>query len=390
MKKTLTMLFVILLSVGMIMTGCTTPTPAANTTAPATGQTVTIKIGAIMPMTGGIALYGQGSVNAIKQAVDEINAKGDIKIEFVYEDDEAKPEKSVLAYRKLTSQDKVDVIIGCLTTPCSLAVAELAQADKIPMITSSSTNVKVTTKGDFIFRSCYTDPFQGKGCADLAFNKLDKKTAAIMFDNANDYSIGLADAFEENFKAFGGTITNKETYITGDTDFSAILTKIAASKPEALFIPDYYNTVAPIAKQLNALGVKDIVMLGGDGWDEIVSNAGDEVIGSYYLNHFTTGTENPKGVTFVEKYIASYNGRPNALAALAYDAAYIIADAAKAAGSADHQKIRDAMAATDGDYITGHIKFDTDRNPIKAAVIVEIVKGADGKLQEKLFGTYES
>jgi branched-chain amino acid transport system substrate-binding protein len=290
MKKsrvlTVVLAVMLIVSMGLVFGGCK-------------AESKTIKIGAIMPMTGPVSLYGTGTVNAIKIAVDEINKAGGIngkQIEFIYEDDEAKPEKSVLAYKKLTTQDKVDVIIGCLTSSCSLAVAPLAQADKIPMISTSSTNLKVTQVGDYIFRTCYLDPFQGTGCANYAFKDLGKKTAAIMYDNANDYSKGLADAFEAAFTAAGGTITNKEAYTKGDTDFSAQLTKIKGSTPELLFLPDYYSTVSLVAKQVRSLGMADVVMMGGDGWDEIVNNAGEEVVGCYYLNHFTAVFRLPEGV----------------------------------------------------------------------------------------------
>ncbi len=381
MKKSrvLTVVLAVLLvvSMGLVFGGCK-------------AESKTIKIGAIMPMTGPVSLYGVGTVNAIKIAVDEINKAGGIngkQIEFLYEDDEGKSDKSVLAYKKLTSQNKVDIIIGCLTSDCSLAVAPLAQADKIPMISTSSTNLKVTQAGDFIFRTCYLDPFQGTGCANYAFKDLGKKTAAIMYDNANDYSKGLADAFEAAFTAAGGTVTNKEAYTKGDTDFSAQLTKIKGSTPELLFLPDYYSTVSLIAKQVRTLGMADVVMMGGDGWDEIVNNAGEEVVGSYYLNHFTADTTDPKGAEFVTKYMDAYKERPNALAVLGYDAMHIVAQAIKAAGSMDHQKVRDAMAKVEGDYLTGHIKFDENRNPVKSAVIIEVVKGEDGKLKEKYIGT---
>ena len=369
---------VVLLLAAMSFTGCT-------------ASSSEIKIGAIMPMTGSVSLYGTGTVNSINIAIKEINEAGGIngkKVVLVVEDDEGKPEKSVDAYNKLVSKDKVDLIIGCLTSKCSLAVAPLAQKDKIPMISTSSTNKDVTLVGDYIFRTCYLDPFQGEGCAKQAFEKLGKKTAAIVFDNGNDYSKGLAAAFEESFTKMGGTITNKEAYTENDQDFSAILTKIKASNPEVLFIPDYYSKVSLIAKQVRSLGMTDIVMMGGDGWDEIVNNAGDEVVGSYYLNHFTADSTETAAKDFVTKYKAAYNNeRPNALAVLGYDAMKIISQAIKAAGSTDHQKVRDALANVEGDYLTGHIKFDENRNPVKSAVIIEVVKGEDGKLAEKMVGT---
>ncbi len=381
MKKMRILTFVLVatlvLSMGLALTGCK-----------ATDKT--IKIGAIMPMTGDVSLYGTGTVNSIKIAIDEINKAGGVNgmmIELIFEDDENKPEKSIDAYNKLVTKDKVDVIIGCLTSKCSLAVAPLAQRDKIPMISTSSTNADVTLVGDYIFRTCYIDPFQGTVCANFAATKLEKKSAAIVFDNGNDYSKGLATEFEKAFIANGGTIVAKEAYSLNDQDFSAILTKIKEAQPDILFIPDYYSKVSLIAKQVRSLGMTDLAMLGGDGWDEIANNAGDEVEGCYYINHFSSDSTETAAVEFVAKYKAAYNNdTPNALAVLGYDAMMIVAEAIKAAGSTDKAKVRDAIAKTNGKFLTGNISFDEFRNPIKGAVILKL-EMEDGKLVAKYFDT---
>lgn len=381
MKKirvlSLVLAVLLVFSTGLVFSGCKSSSD-------------TIKIGAIMPMTGDVSLYGTGTVNSINIAIDEINKAGGIngkKVELIFEDDENKPEKSVDAYNKLVTKDKVDVIIGCLTSKCSLAVAPLAQRDKIPMISTSSTNMDVTLVGDYIFRTCYIDPFQGTVCANFATEKLGKKSAAIVFDNGNDYSKGLATEFEKQFVAKGGTIVAKEAYSLNDQDFSAILTKVKNAEPDILFIPDYYSKVSLIAKQVRSLGMTDLVMLGGDGWDEIANNAGEEVLGCYYINHFSADSTEPLAVEFVKKYKAAYNNQtPNALAVLGYDAMMIVGEAFKAANSTDKTKVRDAIAKTNGKFLTGSISFDSNRNPIKGAVILKLEMTA-GKLSANYFAT---
>lgn len=381
MKKmrvlSLVLVLALMLSIGLMLTSCQ-------------ASSKTIKIGAIMPMTGDVSLYGTGTINSIKIAIEEINKAGGIngmQVDLIFEDDENKPEKSVDAYNKLVTKDKVDVIIGCLTSKCSLAVAPLAQKDKIPMISTSSTNADVTLVGDYIFRTCYIDPFQGTVCANFAAGKLEKKSAAIVFDNGNDYSKGLATEFEKAFVAKGGAIVAKEAYSLNDQDFSAILTKVKDAQPDILFIPDYYSKVSLIAKQVRSLGMADLVMLGGDGWDEIANNAGDEVIGSYYINHFSADSTEQMAVEFVAKYKAAYNNEtPNALAVLGYDAMKIVGEAIKAAGSTDKAQVRDAIAKTNGKFLTGNISFDANRNPVKGAVILKL-EMVDGKLAAKYFDT---
>ena len=341
-----------------------------------------IKIGTIQPISGPVSAYGIQTRDGVQMAIDEINAKGGVlgkQIALVVEDDEANPEKTVNAFKKIVTQDKVVGIVGALTSKCSLSITKEAQARKIVMISPSSTNDSVTDAGNFIFRSCYNDSFQGQVVAKFAKDNLKAMNAAILLDNTNDYSKGLTTNFKERFEALGGKVIIEESYATGDKDFNAQLTKIKGLNPDVLFIPDYYNTVSLIAKQVKNQGIT-ATMLGADGWDEIVNNAGDEVIGSYYSNHYSPDANDPEVTAFVTKYKERFKVVPNALAALGYDATYILVEAIAKAGSTDPDKMQAAMMETNKKFVTGNIKFDEKRNPVKSAVMLEVKKGADGKL----------
>ncbi|MCX7710778.1 MAG: ABC transporter substrate-binding protein [Clostridia bacterium] len=349
-----------------------------------------IKIGAIQPISGQVSAYGTQTRDAIQMAVDEINAAGGVngkKIKLIVEDDEANPEKTVNAFKKLATQDKVVGIVGALTSKCSLSITKEAQQRKILMISPSSTNDTVTSAGEFIFRACYNDSFQGQVVAKFAQETLKAKNAAILFDNTNDYSKGLRDNFKKKFEELGGKVVVEESYATNDKDFNAQLTKIKGTNPDVLFIPDYYSTVSLIAKQVKSQGI-NAPMLGADGWDEITNNAGDEVIGSYYSNHYSPDAKDADVQNFVKKYQEKYKIVPNALAALGYDATYVLVEAIKRAGSTDPVKVQAEMMKTDKKYVTGQIKFDpATRNPVKSAVMVKVEKGADGKLTAGYAGT---
>lgn len=343
----------------------------------------TIKIGGIAPLSGGVAVYGTECKNGIDLAVEEINAAGGIngqKIEFICEDDEGDSAKSVNAYKKLVTKDRVKVIIGSLTSGCTMAITNLAQAQKVVQIAPAATAVAITDAGNYVFRACYTDPFQGKIGGKFAYENLGTKKAAILYDIGNDYSVGLTDNFTAEYTSLGGSIVSKESYSTGDKDFNAQLTKIKAANPEVIYLPDYYGTVALIAKQLRAQGI-NVPIVGADGWDGLTDNAGDEVLNGYYSNHYSENSSSAAVQTFVKSFKAKYNKAPNSFAALGYDCVYMLRDAIKASGSTDDSaKIRDALEATNGDYVTGHIVFDANRNPVKSAVMIKLVKADDGKL----------
>lgn len=343
----------------------------------------TIKIGGIAPLSGGIAVYGTECKNGIDLAIEEINAAGGIngqKIEFICEDDEGDSAKSVNAYKKLVTKDRVKVIIGSLPSGCTMAITNLAQAQKVVQIAPAATAVAITDAGNYVFRACYTDPFQGKIGGKFAYENLGTKKAAILYDIGNDYSVGLTDNFTAEYTSMGGSIVSKESYSTGDKDFNAQLTKIKAANPEVIYLPDYYGTVALIAKQLRAQGI-NVPIVGADGWDGLTDNAGDEVLNGYYSNHYSENSSSAAVQTFVKSFKAKYNKAPNSFAALGYDCVYMLRDAMKASGSTyDSAKIRDALEATNGDYVTGHIVFDANRNPVKSAVMIKLVKADDGKL----------
>jgi len=343
----------------------------------------TIKIGGIAPLSGGVAVYGAECKNGIDLAVEEINAAGGIngqKIEFICEDDEGDSAKSVNAYKKLVTKDRVKVIIGSLTSGCTMAITNLAQAQKVVQIAPAATAVSITDAGNYVFRACYTDPFQGKIGGKFAYENLGTKKAAVLYDIGNDYSVGLTDNFTAEYTSMGGSIVSKESYSTGDKDFNAQLTKIKAANPEVIYLPDYYGTVALIAKQLRAQGI-NVPIVGADGWDGLTDNAGDEVLNGYYSNHYSEDSSSAAVQTFVKSFKAKYNKAPNSFAALGYDCVYMLRDAMKASGSTDDSaKIRDALEATNGDYVTGHIVFDANRNPVKSAVMIKLVKADDGKL----------
>ncbi len=349
----------------------------------------TIKLGTIQPISGQVSAYGTQTRDAIMMAVEEINAKGGIlgkKIVMIVEDDEASPDKTMNALKKLVAKDKIVGFVGALTSKCSLAVTQYAQAKKVIMISPTSTNDTVTDAGDYIFRSCYKDSFQGQVVAQFSYETLKAKKAAIIYDITNDYSKGLTTNFTGKFKALGGTVVATESYSTGDKDFKAQLTKIKAANPDVLLIPDYYSTISLIAKQVRAQGL-NIPMVGADGWDEITNNAGDEVLNCYYSNHYHPEAKDADVQTFVKKFTAKYKITPNALAALGYDATYILAEAIQKAGSTDPVKVKAAMMKTNRKFVTGNIKFDAKRNPVKSAVMLKIVKGKDGKLTTEYAGT---
>ena len=342
-----------------------------------------VKIGGIFPLSGQVAVYGVECKNGVDLAIEEINAAGGINgkpIVLVSEDDEGNPDKTVNAFKKLSTKDGVKVVIGSLTSGCTQAITTLAQASKVVQIAPAATAPAITDAGDFIFRACFIDPFQGTVGGKFAAETLGKKRAAILYDVGNDYSVGLSDNFKIAFTKAGGSIVSEESYATNDKDFNAQLTKIKNANPDLVYLPDYYGTVALIAKQLRAQGI-DVPLVGADGWDGLTSNAGDEVLGGYYSNHYAVDSTEPAVKKFVESFRAKYNKDPNSFAALGYDCVYLIRDAIVAAGAEDSIAVRDALVKTDGDYVTGHLTFDEKHNPIKSAVMLELVKADDGTLK---------
>lgn len=336
-----------------------------------------VLVGEYGSMTGNDASFGQSTNKGVRMAFDEVNAAGGIKgkkIKLITYDTQGKPEEAAAVVKRLITQDKVVAVLGEVASSRTLAAAPIAQSYKIPMISPSSTNPKVTQVGDFIFRTCFIDPFQGKVGAKFAIENLKLKKAAVLRDIKNDYSVGLADVFTEEFKKLGGEILIDMSYQAGDQDFKAQLTQIKSKNPELLFVPGYYAEVGPIAQQARELGIK-ATMLGGDGWDGAELNKlGKEAInGQYYSNHYTTESTEPQVLEFITKFKAKFNETPDSMAALGYDAARILAEAMARTENITPQEIRDEIAKTkDFNGVTGKITLNENRDAVKSAVIVQV------------------
>ena len=339
-----------------------------------------IPVGEFASLTGGSASFGQSSHKGTALAIEEINATGGVlgrKLKLITEDDQSVAGQPATIVRKLIAQDKVVAVLGEVASSKSLEAAPICQQNKIPMISPASTNPKVTEVGDYIFRVCFIDPFQGTVMAKFAQSKGWKKVA-VLTDVKQDYSVGLAEFFTKGVIAAGGTIVKEQKYSTGDKDFRAQLTSIKAAKPEAIFVPGYYAEVALIGKQARLLGIK-APLLGGDGWvgDSLLKVAGTSLDGSFFSCHFSADDKGEAVQGFVKKFKAKYAGEtPDDMAALGYDSAMILADAMKRAGTTEGAKLRDAIAATkDHKGITGNITLDEKRNASKSAVILSIGGG---------------
>lgn len=337
-----------------------------------------IKIGVYGDLTGQTSSFGQSTRNGAQMAADEINAAGGIngrQVQLVHEDDQGEPGKAATVVAKLINQDQVRALIGEVASSNSIAAAPNAQKAKVPMISPSSTNPKVTQIGDYIFRVCFIDPFQGEVMAKFAFNSLKAKKAAILFDSNSDYSKGLIQFFKAAFTKLGGEIVIEKAYAQRDRDFTGQLTAIRDTAPDVIYVPGYYQEVGVIAKQTKQLGIK-APLLGGDGWDspQLWDLGGDALNGNYISNHYSVDDPTPVIQDFVKRYKARYNGTaPDAIAALGYDATMVMADAIKRAGGTECVALRDAIAQT-ANYkgITGVITLNSERNAVKPAVVLEL------------------
>jgi branched-chain amino acid transport system substrate-binding protein len=356
----------------------------AAATAALTAQE-TIKIGEYASLTGKEASFGQQSHKGLTLAIEEINAAGGAlgrKLELFTEDNQTKPGESATAAKKLISRNKVIALIGEVASGRSLEAAPIAQAAKIPMIAPAATNPKVTQTGNYIFRVCFIDPFQGTVMAKFAQNDLKAKRVAILSSVSNAYSVGLAKFFKETFVANGGLVVSEKNFSEGDKDFRAQLTAVKAANVDAIFVPSYYTEAALIARQARDLGLT-VPLFGGDGWvaDQLLEIGGDALNGCYYSTHFSPENQDPVVQAFVKKFKARWgaNENPDAFAALGYDAAFVLVDAIKRAGTTDGPKLRDALAATKNFAgVTGVTNIDANRDASKPAAIIAI-KG--GKLE---------
>jgi branched-chain amino acid transport system substrate-binding protein len=362
------------------LSGCPPPGGSGGTPsgAPSTGSAGgVIPIGFYGDLSGSTASFGTSTKEGVELALEEVNKTPPLgrPIELRPEDDQGKSEQSNSVVTKLVESDRVVAVIGNFTSSSSLAAAPICQRNKIPMLSPGATNVAVTQVGDYIFRDCFIDPYQGFVMAKFALENLKAKKAAILWDVKNDYSKGLKDAFHETFTKMGGRIVSEPSYSQGDSDFNAQLNTIKAAAPDVIFVPGYYTEVGTIARQARDQGIK-VPLLGGDGWDspKLFESAGTALEGAYFSNHYSTGNKDPRVQSFIAAYKAKYGGKePDAIAALGYDALKMMADAITRAKSTDGPALRDALAQTkDFPGVTGDITIDENRNAKKPAVVLQI------------------
>jgi branched-chain amino acid transport system substrate-binding protein len=354
--------------------------PAPGASGGTKSESAGLVLGHYASMTGNTASFGQDTDKAVHMAVDEINAAGGLlgkPVKLTTFDDRGDSAEAASAVTRLIDVEHVNALIGEVASSLSLAGGRIAQRRGIPMVSPSSTNPKVTQIGDFIFRVCFIDPFQGKVMATFAKNTLKFDRVAILKDVKNDYSIGLADTFKASFTALGGKIEVEQSYSAGDTDFSAQITAVKATKAQAIYVPGYYSEAGAIARTAQRLGVK-VPLLGGDGWDapELFTIGGDALDGSYFSNHFAADGASPKAKDFIAAFTKKYGTEPTSLGMLGYDAAAVIFDAVKRAGKVDGPALRDALAQTKGfEGVSGKITIDKDRNAEKSAVVIKVTGG---------------
>lgn len=353
--------------------GCTKKTDSENE----------ILLGSYSSNTGATAAFGVFQKRGIDMAVEEINAKGGIngkKIKHINYDNKSEADETLAVVNRLISQDNVLAIVGEATSGRSKIGAQVAQQNKVVMLSSSATNPDVTKVGNYIFRACFIDPFQGLVMSKFATENLKAKKAAIMRDVKNDYSVGLSDVFISEFKKMGGEIVADISYQEGDVDFKSQLTSIKGKGPDVIFVPGYYNEVALIAKQHKELGLKQ-PLLGGDGWSspDLYKIAKEAINGHYFSNHYTTESKDPKTVEFVTNFRKKFNEDADVMAALAYDATYLMVAAMTKANPLNRENIREELSKIkDFHGATGKMSMNENRDAVKSAVVVQ-VQGAEYK-----------
>jgi branched-chain amino acid transport system substrate-binding protein len=351
-------------------------------------QQDTIKVGLIVELTGDMPGVGASSKNAAQLAVNEQNSVGGIsiggkpyQIELVVEDNASKAEQSVAAVNKLITQDNVLAIVGPNASLGAIPAAEIAEYNKTLLITPWSTNPKTTldtTTGkskDYVFRACYTDPFEGRVLARFVLEKLKAKKVAVLYDVASEAPKSQADLFRLTFEELGGKTVAFETYTTGDRDFSAQLTKIKSANPDVIFLPAYYNDVGLIAQQAHRAGITQ-PLVGSDAWSspELIKLSNGTVEGDYFANHYASDIATPTAKKFIDAYAKQYGTIPDDVAALTYDSMGLLFEAIKKSPTLDRKVVRDSLATlVNYPGVTGDIKFTAGSgDPVKSAVIMQI------------------
>lgn len=342
-------------------------------TAKAPKGAIVVKVGVVLPKTGDIATFGDMCDKAIRLAAEDAKSEGKVWPELIIVDNGGEAQKTVSAVKKFVDVDKVDVIVGPVTSNNAIAAGDHAEAGAVPLVTPTATNVQVTANRKYVFRVCFTDELQGKAAADFAYDTLKARRAGMLIDSAQAYSTGLGEAFAATFRQRGGEITSQLSFDSRSDDFGGQVTQMKLKKPEVIFMPAYYEPVAKCISQARAAGLRT-TFLGTDGWDSsrLYELSAGAVKGNFFTNHFSPLEDRPVVKRFVQNFRAAYGDEPDALAALGYDAAAVVFDAVKRAGSADREAITKALAATkDFEGVTGKFSINDRHDTVKSVVILE-------------------
>ncbi len=335
-----------------------------------------IVIGEYGSTSGPQATFGQSTDDGVQLALDEVNKSGGLlgkQVKIVLRDDQGIQDQAVSVVKELINREQVVAILGEVASSNSLAGGGVCENSKIPMISPSSTNPKVTEGKQYVFRVCFTDDFQGKADAEFVAKK-GWKNVAVFTSADSDYSNGLSSFFKKEFKEHG-TIVADEEYRSTDRDFKPQLTRIKAQNPDIVYLPGYYTEVIDILKQARELGL-NVPFVGGDGWDSEATYKTPQASGCFFSDHYSPDEPRPEVQQFVKSYQARFNKVPDAMAVTGYDAVRVLFDAIKRAGSADPSAIRDAIAQTkDFPGASGTITIDAQHNARKPLVMLEIENG---------------
>jgi len=351
--------------------------PITSTTSTAPPASPEWRIGAYLSLSGADAQFGIDTKEGIELAVDEYNRAGGVKgrlLKVFYEDDKSSPQDATNKVLQLIDRDKVIALLGEVTSPLSKAGGIIANKKKIPMITTS-TSAEVTRVGPFIFRNCFTDEVQGKWGAEFVVNKLGKKKLAVLFASDNLYSSGLAQEFRTQAKVLGAEIVIEKSFLHTETNFTTYINEIKDRHPDIIYAPIYYGQMVSIARQGKAVGIKGSMFVGGDGWDaeELLKDAGEEMDGAFFTNHYAPDVPWENAKAFLASYKARFKRAPSGPAAQGYDAARILADAMGRARGDTADELREAIQNTRNfPGATGTISIDAERNADKSVVIVQI------------------
>jgi len=336
-----------------------------------------VRVGAFMSLSGDTAQYGISALNGIRMAVEEANAAGGIKgrrVDLLIRDTRSDAVETGLVVEKLAREEHVHGLLGEVVSSRSLAAARVAQREQVPMLTPSATSPEITAVGDYVFRSCYTDTFQGAALARFAIGSLGALRAALLIDRDQRYSVELARFVREDFERRGGQIVAEQEYPDGESDFSVQLAEVGAAQPDVVFIPGYYMEVGLLARQARTLGL-NTPLVGGDGWDSprLSQIGGEALAGGFFSTHFSAEDPDPQVQRFVADYRRLFGSAPDSFSATAYDAARIMLAAIERAPTLERAALRDSLAATrDFPGVTGPVTFNAERNAVKPVVVVRI------------------